>query len=564
MTIKTFTIQESAIDDLEDPNLKAFTGSSSFVGNVRYDSANQSLKVKLNGKTYNFCDVPERVYDAFEGSTSKGKYFNNSIKTQFNCGGITELQLDGNYEDWPPKLTGGMDQVDCLMLNYSPGTVPPDGYGNGDPPQNDSVYPSEPYTYPETLETSSRCANCRFFQEGGACAIVKGPIEPDAICKFYEPGIPLPLATQIFPVYEKPEATYKPAELEPKLNEPYYATANKTGSQPPTLGIPGHSITNPSVLNYQNENPNPDSLIFGDLIPTEVRETSKRMARFIYTQHLHDKLCKICANQLFDLNSEAFRPIPPTEDQDDFNTDESCRCYYIEIKPVDRDTPLETEEEKEEITDTEKIEETRKIIRETISELSTQFNWMTPDYLDRIRNLSPNIGGRFVLVRASAEAITDHRGEGEPYRRLLKGEELAQLTRTGIRKTTDINHYAYAGQPNNPDGNDYRVDSDVVDAEYDPIRKESQMLVHLRDPEIINFIETGKIESVSINAGAPRHMHTECDTGECFVVPRGLMLGELDNIAFTWVVTNPSGIVWKGIPIRRAEPGVKTTAIELL
>ena len=90
------------------------------------------------------------------------------------------------------------------------------------------------------------------------------------------------------------------------------------------------------------------------------------------------------------------------------------------------------------------------------------------------------------------------------------------------------------------------------------------MLVHLKDPEIIHFIETGQIASVSINAGAPRRMDTECDTGECFVVPTGLILGELDGIAFTWVVDDPAGVVWRGKYIPKATAGVKTTRIEII
>ena len=59
-------------------------------------------------------------------------------------------------------------------------------------------------------------------------------------------------------------------------------------------------------------------------------------------------------------------------------------------------------------------------------------------------------------------------------------------------------------------------------------------------------------------------MDTECDTGECFVVPTGLILGELDGIAFTWVVTDPAGLVWHGKFIPRATAGVKTTKIEMI
>ena len=195
-----------------------------------------------------------------------------------------------------------------------------------------------------------------------------------------------------------------------------------------------------------------------------------------------------------------------------------------------------------------------KEIKEALVELHGQFNWFTQDYLAKIHELDKSVGGKFILVRASAETITDHRSEGEPYRRLLKGDELMQLTRTGIGKSTDINHL----------GKEYEVDSLVLDAEFDPMRKESQMLVHLKDPEIIHFIETGQISSVSINAGAPRRMDTECDTGECFVVPTGLILGELDGIAFTWVVDDPAGVVWRGKYIPKATAGVKTTRIEII
>jgi len=251
-------------------------------------------------------------------------------------------------------------------------------------------------------------------------------------------------------------------------NTNYLATGSKPNSEPSMHGLEGHLSTDPQVRGYENENPDPDELVFD---------------------------------------------IPPLYEK-----------------------------------------KQQKLIRETIGELSHQFNWMTDDYLQRVSELGRNVGGKFVLVRASAEAITDHRSEGEPFRRLLKGDELAQLTRTGIGKSTDINHL----------GKEFKVDSDVLDAEYDPNRRETQMLVHLRDPEIIHYISTGDIQTVSINAGMPRHMGTECDTGECFVVPRGLLLGELDGIAFTWVVNNPQGILWRGRHIPQAIPGVKTTKIELL
>jgi len=79
--IKSFEFNEQ----VTDPILKAFTASSSFVGNVRYNRETQGMRILLNGKPFNFCNVPERVFDAFEGANSKGAFFARNIRTQFDC-----------------------------------------------------------------------------------------------------------------------------------------------------------------------------------------------------------------------------------------------------------------------------------------------------------------------------------------------------------------------------------------------------------------------------------------------------------------------------------------------
>ena len=162
-----------------------------------------------------------------------------------------------------------------------------------------------------------------------------------------------------------------------------------------------------------------------------------------------------------------------------------------------------------------------------------------------------------MLIRASAETITDHRSEGEPLRRLLAGDEIHAFGRTGIGKGSDINHL----------GREYQTEGLVMDAEYDPIKRELQFLHHEKDPEIIAAIQRGDISEVSINAGTPRTMTVEvCDpvTGERCVTPRGLILGELDDIAFTYVVSSPVGLMWHNKIIPKARAGVRNTAIELL
>jgi len=81
---------KEAIDEhweslIQEVRFKAFTHSSSFVGNVKYDQDNQSMEIILNGSTYDFCNVSERLYDSFEGANSKGAFFNREIKTLHDC-----------------------------------------------------------------------------------------------------------------------------------------------------------------------------------------------------------------------------------------------------------------------------------------------------------------------------------------------------------------------------------------------------------------------------------------------------------------------------------------------
>jgi hypothetical protein len=134
------------------------------------------------------------------------------------------------------------------------------------------------------------------------------------------------------------------------------------------------------------------------------------------------------------------------------------------------------------------------------------------------------------------------------------------MTRTAIGKKMDINH-----QP------EYETDATILDAEFDKNRKEIQMLVLERDPQINNAIEDGKITAVSINGGMPRNESIEpcnhnCKTNNCelCLVPKGVVLGEIDGIGMTWVVTDPDGLYWNGHYLPKAQPGIKFTKIEAL
>lgn len=202
----------------------------------------------------------------------------------------------------------------------------------------------------------------------------------------------------------------------------------------------------------------------------------------------------------------------------------------------------------------------RKALQEAISNLRNEFAWLTDDYIESARNLAKDAEGTLYLVRAASESITDHRGEGEVYRRKLSSDELNSMTRTAIGKSMDINH-----QP------EFETDATILDAEFDTKRKEIQMLVVERDPEINKAITNGKITAVSINGGMPRSESVEpcdhqCDSNTCelCLVPKGVVLGEIDNIGMTWVVSDKDGLYWNGHFVASAEPGIKVTKIEAL
>ena len=190
--------------------------------------------------------------------------------------------------------------------------------------------------------------------------------------------------------------------------------------------------------------------------------------------------------------------------------------------------------------------------QETVQSLKNEFNWLTPDYITKLKELSG--AGSWLLIRASSEAITDHRKEGELYPRWLQSTELERMTRTAIGHGADVNHM----------GESFRTQAYVTDAEFDEGLKQMQLLVFESDPEILQAITNGTIEAVSINGSPPRIKTIEpCDMGTC-EVPHGVVLGQDDDIAFTYVVTHPMGLTWRGQHLPPAEPGVKNTKIEIL
>jgi hypothetical protein len=61
------------------------TDRSSFIRRVCYDATNSYMIVQLNQTYYHYCDIDSVTVGAFEAAESIGRYFNASIKGQFDC-----------------------------------------------------------------------------------------------------------------------------------------------------------------------------------------------------------------------------------------------------------------------------------------------------------------------------------------------------------------------------------------------------------------------------------------------------------------------------------------------
>jgi hypothetical protein len=444
--------------------------------------------------------------------------------------------------DWPPQITG----YDLLpQLND---LVPDTGW--------------PPYFQPNTL----------------------GPTSP---FESYATPDPLGSVKTNYPKSDSEQSRVYNVSLPPYFGDDtnWLGLANDMGSETPTVGITGFNLQK-SIPEWRY-NIEDSQMMPIDLPPIAIypsgmlNETEPIVMEYVYQSHDHSDVCAAFSGKTFNMNDRSHRPVPPSEGLGYTNTHPNCQCYWkptgkteLDNVPVKDMTDLQTVHRKigakahagtlhkvkkegelsQKTGHRNYYRKPLKMLREVIMEIRHEFGWLTDDYIGRATALAAAEGGVLYLIRASQESITDHRAEGEQYRRKLDGMELMAMARTAINHGTDINH--------NPL---WRTESIVLDSEYDPYTKSIQMLVLERDPEINNLIANGSISAVSINGGAPRTESVEpCDslTGELCNVPRGVVLGELDGIAFTWVVTDPRGIVWRGIPIPAAEPGVKTTAIQ--
>lgn len=61
--------------------------SSSAIAKVGYDPGSQRMCIRFTGSglTYDFCGVPEAVYQGLMAADSKGDYYNRYIRDRFQC-----------------------------------------------------------------------------------------------------------------------------------------------------------------------------------------------------------------------------------------------------------------------------------------------------------------------------------------------------------------------------------------------------------------------------------------------------------------------------------------------
>ncbi|CAG9256165.1 KTSC domain-containing protein [Paraburkholderia caribensis] len=60
--------------------------ASQAVSAAGYDPMTRRMKIRFRtGRTYDFCRVPQFVFDAFMASPSKGRYFDAHIRDRYNC-----------------------------------------------------------------------------------------------------------------------------------------------------------------------------------------------------------------------------------------------------------------------------------------------------------------------------------------------------------------------------------------------------------------------------------------------------------------------------------------------
>ena len=60
--------------------------NSSAISAIGYDPGSKRMRIKFtNGNTYDFCNVPEHVFNGLLKASSKGTYYTDHVKDRYQC-----------------------------------------------------------------------------------------------------------------------------------------------------------------------------------------------------------------------------------------------------------------------------------------------------------------------------------------------------------------------------------------------------------------------------------------------------------------------------------------------
>jgi hypothetical protein len=59
---------------------------SSAITHIGHDENTSQMKITFKeSKTYDYCNVPKNIFEAFINASSIGKYYDRNIKDKYNC-----------------------------------------------------------------------------------------------------------------------------------------------------------------------------------------------------------------------------------------------------------------------------------------------------------------------------------------------------------------------------------------------------------------------------------------------------------------------------------------------
>ena len=67
--------------------MKMISVNSSAIAAIGYNPVSRNMKIKFrnNHITYDYCNVPEELFQEFLDSISKGTFYDQNIKDKYNC-----------------------------------------------------------------------------------------------------------------------------------------------------------------------------------------------------------------------------------------------------------------------------------------------------------------------------------------------------------------------------------------------------------------------------------------------------------------------------------------------